>query len=631
MRIVHINTQDVEGGAARMALGLAQEQRRRGHDASLLVGRKNLTGDMSFRFDSSPNEELRFFCEAAKLPYFHFQGSHNLPNHPQVKDADVVHVHNIHFDYFNPFSLSFLSHAKPTVWTMHDLYPVTGLCMHPGPCPSWHSGCFPCHRSQLNDPHQKLENGRPTNWVSPGPSLTLQWKKKLYEHCHLRVVCPSHWMHQQVHNSILAETRVETIHNGVDTATFRPLNKAEAKQKLGITINTPVIGAMAVQGALDNPLKGGHALRRILTDLTRTYPNIILLNVGSDKENPSPRILNIPYVHAPEDLAWVYAAMDVFVHAAEAESFCLVAVEAMSCGVPVAAFDTGPLPELVHHGHTGLLSPPADAAALADSVHRILSDPFVQQNYGHNARERACKFFSFTQTNEAYLQVYASEIEIRQTTPPLVKPFDLDSLPALLKTSCFLRAESQKIGKDLAGLVIEENMVGAFLGHLSQELFDQLAPVHRKAQNTRQVFSLREQGRLEDALLLLNELIHQWPDDMALMRTKGVTLGLLGRDDEAIATFEQCLAADPPQTDVWLNMFDIFLRSEKIERCEHALETFAAIDPNLKGFNHRLGLLRQKQRDYRGAIKAFLMELRLHGSQGSIHPLRGAWKKRHPG
>ncbi len=632
MRVVHINTQGVEGGAATMAMSLVLEQRRCGHEVFLLAGRKvgrsGQTGDLSIWFDPKPDDNLRYFCEAAKLPYFHFQGSHALPDHPLIRLADVVHVHNIHFDYFNPLSLSFLSHAKPTVWTLHDLYPVTGMCMHPGHCPSWKSGCFPCYRDQLNDPHQHLGEGNGGKQPFWGTFISLQWKKMLYEHCHLRIVCPSHWMRRQVQGSILSKSRIDTVHNGVDTATFRPLDKVEARRRLGLCQNAPVIGAMAVHGALDNPLKGGNVLKEVMTILTLTYPDILLLNVGCDKEETTPHIRNIPYVYAQEELAWIYAAMDVFVHAAVEESFCLVAIEALSCGVPVVAFDTGPLPELIRHGQTGLLCPSSDATALADSVHMILKSPTLQKNFGHNARERVTEMFSFAQTNEAYMRIYTTEVEARQVSPPPIKPFDLDTLPALLKTPDFLCAEGKKIGKNLAASVIQESLVEAFLNQVPQVVRDQLAPLHHKDMRIRQVFALRRQGKLVDSLRVLDQLIAQWPEDMTLMRTKGVTLGLLDKDDEAIAAFHQCLAADPPQTDVWLNMFDIFMRRGRLKECQEALDTFAKIDPLLKGFNHRLGLLRQQQGRQREAIRAFLTELRLHGSHESVQHLRVAWKKR---
>jgi len=628
MRIVHINTHDVEGGAARMALRLAQRQRAAGHEATLLVGRRSLTGDLSQRFDPAPEESLRPFCEAARLPYLHFQGSHRLPQHPLAAAADVLHVHNLHFDYCNPFSLSFCSHAKPTIWTLHDLFPVTGLCMHPGACATWALGklqCAPCHRQRLNAPHTTPE---PDAEPRPGPDLGLQWKRLLYEHCHLTFVCPSHWMREQVRGSIIEGMPVEVVHNGVDTEIFRPLDKIQARQALGLEPGAPVLGAVAVQGAFDNPLKGGAHLRRLLEILHTRHPEAVLLNIGSDAPDTHPGVRNIPYVEDRHELARIYAALDLLVHAAAGESFCLVAVEAMACGLPVAAFDVGPLPEVVAHGETGLLCPLHDVEALAGDVLRLIEDPGLRQRMGQAGRRRSLERFDFSATQAGYQRLYEAELERRAGGVPVLA-FDIPRLPALLRTPEFMAAEGRKTGRNLSDQALSEGHVQAFLDQLPKETRRQLEPLHRKAEDTRRVFALRNAGELQASLALLERLTAEWPEDATLQRTRGVTLGLLGRDEEAIDALQQCLQAAPPLTDVWLNMADIHLRAGRLTAARQALETFRAIDPNLRGCNHRLGLLHAAEGDQRSAVRFFCTELRLHGSPESVAPLREAWQRRH--
>lgn len=625
MRIVHINTQDVEGGAARMALRLAHEQRRNNHKASLLVGRKSLSGDFSQRFDSMPNELLRPFCEASKLPYFFFQGSHGLSGHPLVKVCDILHIHNIHFDFFNPFSLSFLSHSKPTVWTLHDLFPVTGFCIHPGNCKYFKDNCSLCYRQQLNEPFEfKKETGE----GQVGPALSLQWKRMIYEHSHLTFVCPSLWMRQQVENSILSDMNVKVIPNGIDTITFCPRDKHLAKKKLGIPLDVFVIGAVAVQGALDNPLKGGAHLQTMIENLYQKHSKVILLNIGSDRQDPTAYIRNVAHINSQEDLSWAYAAMDVFVHAAAAESFCLVAVEAMACNLPVVVFDVGPLPELVLDQETGFLCPEQDAKSLFDAVDALLKDKALRKRFGRAGRERSVTFFDFEKVNSSYVELYFSEIQARAQSDFSVKIFDLGQVPALIKTPEFIAAESLKIGKNISNEALTKNLIESFLEELSDEKRLCLAPLHEKALNIQKVFHLRNQGKLKSSLSLLEDLIKRWPGDLTLWRTKGVTLGLMGKLEEALITFNVCLEGEPPLHDVWLNMADIHLRSGDLDACEKALNIFHKIDPNLRGVQHRLGMLFVAQKKFREAVYAFVAELRLHGSSESVEPLRSAWKKR---
>lgn len=628
MRITHVNTHDEEGGAARVALRLAIGQRQAGHGACLLTGRKSLPGDISRRFDPMPDEALRDFCESARLPYLHFQGSHLLVGDEAVQAADVVHVHNIHFDYFNPFSLAFLSHAKPLIWTLHDLYPVTGFCLHPAGCPAWEKGCVPCDRRRLNDPPGIEQDLPPLRAGRLGPGVGFRLKRLVYEHCRVRFVCPSQWMQRQVERSMLKDKPVSVVYNGVDATVFTPRGKAQARRKLRLPVDAPVLGAVAVLGAFGNPLKGGLAIREAVDMVAARLPGVVLLNVGSDAPSPHPNIRNIPFVKDSNELADIYSALDVFLHASSAESFCLVAAEAMACGVPVAAFDAGPLPEVVSHGETGLLCPAGNVKAFGQAVLALLEDAELRQRFGRAGRERVQAVFAFGNTLKGYQDLYEQECGNRRNASMPPRAFDLAALPPLVKTPAFLRAEGLRTGKDLLSEAPSGDLAELTLAALAPGERDDMEKLHRKAGLIRQVFALRGEGRLEESLALLESLLADWPQDTALWRTKGVTLGLLGREREAIETFQRCLAAPQPQTDVWLNMADMYLRAGRLQECGLALDTFAGIDSKLRGYNHRRGLLLAALGRPREAVRAFLAELRLHGSHESVEPLRCAWKKR---
>ncbi len=85
-------------------------------------------------------------------------------------------------------------------------------------------------------------------------------------------------------------------------------------------------------------------------------------------------------------------AMDVFVHAAEAEPFGIVVVEAMSLGKPVIATRPGGPEEIIHDGLDGLLVPFGEAATMAEAIRRLLGDAALRERLGHAARERALAF-----------------------------------------------------------------------------------------------------------------------------------------------------------------------------------------------------------------------------------------------
>ncbi|MGW2931077.1 glycosyltransferase family 4 protein [Streptomyces sp. NPDC001156] len=87
-----------------------------------------------------------------------------------------------------------------------------------------------------------------------------------------------------------------------------------------------------------------------------------------------------------DELARIFASLDVFVHTGPFETFCQTVQEAMASGVPVVAPAAGGPLDLVDHGRTGLLVPPGDADGFRDAVGTLAADPALRAEYGDTAR-----------------------------------------------------------------------------------------------------------------------------------------------------------------------------------------------------------------------------------------------------
>ncbi|MFF3493932.1 glycosyltransferase family 4 protein [Streptomyces sp. NPDC002795] len=87
-----------------------------------------------------------------------------------------------------------------------------------------------------------------------------------------------------------------------------------------------------------------------------------------------------------DELARIFASLDVFVHTGPYETFCQTVQEAMASGVPVIAPAAGGPLDLVAHGRTGLLVPPGDAEALRDAVWALAGDPGLRATFGSAGR-----------------------------------------------------------------------------------------------------------------------------------------------------------------------------------------------------------------------------------------------------
>jgi len=102
-----------------------------------------------------------------------------------------------------------------------------------------------------------------------------------------------------------------------------------------------------------------------------------------------------------DDIRPALAAMDIFVHPGDPEPFGLVNIEAMAMAKPVVAFAHGALPEIVIHGETGILTPPVDERAMAQSIGTLLRDPSQRAAMGAAGRRRVEQVFSIAHTARA--------------------------------------------------------------------------------------------------------------------------------------------------------------------------------------------------------------------------------------
>jgi N-acetyl-alpha-D-glucosaminyl L-malate synthase BshA len=105
---------------------------------------------------------------------------------------------------------------------------------------------------------------------------------------------------------------------------------------------------------------------------------------------------------------------DVLLLPSDLESFGLVALEAMACGVPAVCSRVGGLPEVVRDGIDGFLAPPRDVQAMAAKALEILTDPAKRETMGRAGRERALSHFCSDKIIPLYEQLYRRVLENSQ-------------------------------------------------------------------------------------------------------------------------------------------------------------------------------------------------------------------------
>lgn len=114
----------------------------------------------------------------------------------------------------------------------------------------------------------------------------------------------------------------------------------------------------------------------------------------------------VTFLGKQDEVAQIISLADIMLLPSEKESFGLVALEAMACGVPTVASNAGGIPELITHGRTGYLAPVGDTALMSEYAIKLLSDEVLYQSFSEACIHRAQTQFSVEQLTEQYEQIY---------------------------------------------------------------------------------------------------------------------------------------------------------------------------------------------------------------------------------
>jgi len=135
-----------------------------------------------------------------------------------------------------------------------------------------------------------------------------------------------------------------------------------------------------------------------------------LIDDGPERERYHALAADLPEVvfagRVPEGLPGYYANSAVYACPAVLGSFGITLLEAMACSTPIVCYDTPGFRNVVRDGVEAILTPPGDAAALADALARLLGDPALRLRLGHAGRTRALGF-AWPAVADAVLGVYA--------------------------------------------------------------------------------------------------------------------------------------------------------------------------------------------------------------------------------
>jgi len=413
MRVLIVNTSERTGGAAVAASRLMDALTNNGVKAKMLVRDKESSRLTVVSPRGRWRKQWPFLWERFVVwMHLHLRREHlfevdmansglDITQLPEFREADVVHLHWINQGMLSLKGIrKILDSGKPVVWTMHDIWPATGICHLTLDCRRFETQCGECPLLPGGGSRRDLA------------ARVWRRKQQMLQGRRITFVACSQWLAGEARQSALLKgQRVVSIPNPLDTRLYRPLDKRQARRLLGLPEEGRII--LFVSQRATNPNKGMQYLTEACRLMSRQHPgmqdmtSVAILGGHAEEIVGQLPFSTYPlgYVNDEQRIVSVYNAADVFVLPSLSENLPNTIMEAMACGVPCVGFRIGGIPEEIDHLVTGYVARYKDADDLACGLRWALADADREQ-VAEACISKVARSYSQSSVAHRYLEVY---------------------------------------------------------------------------------------------------------------------------------------------------------------------------------------------------------------------------------
>lgn len=410
MNILIISTHDQQGGAAIAAYRLLEALNKNGATARMLTLHKQSDNANVIEVGNPLINDVRFATERGVIFLQNSFSTKNLfdisiantavsiTNHPEFKKAAIIHLHWINQGMLSIREIGkIVASGKKIVWTMHDMWPFTGICHHAGQCNHFETGCGLC--PYLNNPDK-----------SDISYSTFLLKRAAYSVGKIHFVACSNWLKSLALKSPLTNNhKVTSIANPLSTAVYKPKDKTELRRAINLPTDKKIILFAAAK--VSDKRKGIDYLIAASKIISKRDKNYMFLIAGSSSEEIITQ-LAIPAVSAgyvaSSEMPDIYNVADVFVTPSLQENLPNTIMESMACGTPCVGFNIGGIPEMIDHQQNGYVAAYKDAQDLANGLMWVLEHT-TTKNLADNARNKVVDNYSEATIAKQYMDIYNKE------------------------------------------------------------------------------------------------------------------------------------------------------------------------------------------------------------------------------
>lgn len=367
LRILQIIPSLGGGGAERLVIELAQYLQDQGHEVQIIIFR-NIN-----QYDAlSTGLTIKVIPSTVS---YSLSGRHEIKTDELDKyivafSPDIIHSHLV----------------EAELVSRHTIQPSIRYFTH------WH-GCHP-----IADPFKWTDVFSRTAWWN-----RLQRKRLIaqYTQSNTEFICISNFISKYLQKALpFPERRFHTIYNGGN-----PNKSAPHEIEPQPTTTLVSLGRLA---PFKNQITLLKVARKLIDDNVSDFhllfvgdgPSAHTLKAYTKELNLEGHVSFLGHVNEPEK---VLLTADILVHSTENEAFGMAIVEAMSCGLPVVAFHSGGIPEIVEDGKNGFLVQSGNLDALTEKTALLINDKVLRKTFSESAIKRSHAFTmaSFVENIEA--------------------------------------------------------------------------------------------------------------------------------------------------------------------------------------------------------------------------------------
>ncbi|WP_318490923.1 glycosyltransferase [Photobacterium leiognathi] len=399
MKVVHIVGGVLSGGAARGAYWLHRELLNAGVDSILLINDIDNNNDPSVvnlkKVKMNKCSSVRLKLEQLFIRVLYkVNAMFSLSVIPSfihinsiIKDADVINLHWVNDGVISLYDIYKMD--KPLIWTIRDMWPITGGCHYSLGCKKYTNACGEC--PILNSKNEKDLS-----------TVMLNIKGKLVRRKKIVGVGISSWTTKEAMKStIFRDNKVVTIPNFIDVNVFLNRRKNEARYKFNIPKEDKVI-LFGSQNPKDF-YKGFDLLLDIIKNIGSEFTIVSFGKKVFEKlDNNKLNVIELGFINDDEQLSYIYSLADVFIAPSRCETFGKTIAEAMSCNIPAVAFNYSGPKDIITHKVNGYLAEPYDIFDFCHGIKWVLDE----SNILSEPRDHIKSNFSAANVTNKYIELY---------------------------------------------------------------------------------------------------------------------------------------------------------------------------------------------------------------------------------